>query len=593
MKPLGSYVAKRCPRRVQLDIVQPVEQLEAAPDAIMRMEAGVEFEASIVEHLGEVAAPEWVFAADDLDRTQAAMDGFAPVIVNARLPNDHVEWRSGAPDVMVWHDDGYLPIDVKHHKTMSDGDGMTVSALHSPFPASGFDEPHELRANKDDALQLAHYRRMLEGAGAASTSSLGGIIGKEGVVAWYDLDVPMWTTPAKSDGKKRKKRTTMEAYDFEFGIRRSWAIEAHAHLEDSTVPLLQPVDISDCRSCGWDVYCAAELHEGSGDPSLLPRIGYSQWRLLQDHGIGSRQQVADLDYLTARLGGDGVALADWIELSRAALPTTRLEELNSRRTKQLRMMAEEGITTAGEYLAAIEPRTASLGKVTWLDEAILNARAVLGPESAYLRPGIGTPVVPRADIELDIDMENVEEGVYLWGVLVTDRAGTGLVEEGFVPFHSFDPMTEEIESSIFDEFWTWLGEVTERCADAGVTLKSYCWFEVAENRQFRSIAGRDRRLAEDVEAFIASDRWVDLHKTFKSQWITGESTSLKAIAPMAGFTWNVDDPGGGIAMVRYEEAISGSAEAAQWLLTYNEGDVVATREIRGWLSRGQFEEVAI
>ena len=62
----------------------------------------------------------------------------------------------------------------------------------------------ELRASKDDALQLAHYRRMLQAHGWAAPTSLGGIIGKERLVVWYDLDEAMWTTPAKSDGKRRK-----------------------------------------------------------------------------------------------------------------------------------------------------------------------------------------------------------------------------------------------------------------------------------------------------------------------------------------------------------------------------------------------------
>ncbi len=237
MRPLGSYVAKRCPRRVQLDIVQPVEQVPAADDVVMRMEAGIAFEVEITGRLQAHARPDWVFiaggpAADEIASTLAAIEAKAPLIVNARLPSDFEEWRSGAPDLMVWDVDGYVPIDVKHHKTFDDGEGIRVSDLAEPTPAASNAVGFDLRARKDDTLQLAHYRRMLQGLDLASSGSVGGIIGKEGVVAWYDLDEARWTTPAKSDGKRRKRRTSMEVYDFEFGIRREWAEDAYRHLDD-------------------------------------------------------------------------------------------------------------------------------------------------------------------------------------------------------------------------------------------------------------------------------------------------------------------------------------------------------------------------
>ena len=590
MKPLGSYVAKRCPRRVQLDIVKPVEQLEPATDTQMRMDAGLVFEDEITERIRAVAQPDWAFIPkgspnEEIAATTEALANKAAVIVNARLPNDTEEWRSGAPDLLVWETDGYVPIDVKHHKTFSDGEGIVVSNLVDPRPSASHVDDHKLRDNKDDALQLAHYRRMLEALGLEATSPMGGIIGKEGLVAWYNLDEPMWTTPAKSDNKKRKKRTTMEAYDFEFGIRRNWAMDARRHVADESTPLLPPVKVSECGGCGWDGYCDAELTVGDGDPSLLPRIGYIEWRRMQDLGITTRRDVAELGYQTASLGKDGVDLEKWLSLAAAAGPDVAVSDLNPRAKKQVGLLEEAGISTASDVLMSLDPATVALGGAGFVPEAILNARAALGPEPVYLRPGVTDPVIPRADIELDIDMENTEDGVYLWGVLVTDRVGSGLVEEGFVPFYSFEPMDEASEMAVFREFWTWLQELTWRCASAGVSMKSYCWHESAENTQLRRIGKRDPAMLEEVEDFIDSGAWVDLEKTFKTQWITGGSTSLKAIAPMADFAWNVDDPGGGLSMVKYVYAVAGSAEAAEWLLTYNEGDVEATKVIREWLER--------
>jgi len=219
------------------------------------------------------------------------------------------------------------------------------------------------------------------------------------------------------------------------------------------------------------------------------------------------------------------------------------------------------------------------------------ARAVTGEHPVYRLPGRSGADVPRADIEVDVDMESTNDGVYLWGVLVTDRANTGLVEPGYRPFATWDPIDAEGEMALFRRFWDWMTDLLARARVGGVSVNAYCWYSSAENTQMRRIAAADPALADEVAAFIASPQWIDLEQVFRESWITGGSRSLKVVAPLAGHTWPVDDPGGGLSMVRRAEATNPESDgpardaARRWLLDYNRGDVEATLRIREWLDR--------
>lgn len=79
-----------------------------------------------------------------------------------------------------------------------------------------------------------------------------------------------------------------------------------------------------------------------------------------------------------------------------------------------------------------------------LPEQIDLAWAVLGPAPIYKRRGVETVLLPRAEVEVDVDMENVEQGVYLWGALVSDRTKPNSAPQ-YTAFATWDPLDPEIE----------------------------------------------------------------------------------------------------------------------------------------------------
>jgi len=597
--PQGAYVASRCPVRAQWDILHPCEPLSASPVAERRVERGRSFEADVLAKLAvlhpDATVIEVGYSAERELATVAAIREGAGLILGGRLPTDLAGRRAGEPDVLV-RDQGspaYRAVDIKAHQTHDqalNGVEATCSALASPGPAVAEARPGRwARKRRADLLQLAHYQRMLETAGVAPPGPrLGGIIGVEQEVVWYDLDAPVWLTPSSTG--KQKRRTTMEVYDFEFDFRLDILAVARAHQADETIPLLVvPVRTSECDTCPWWSWCGPALEAGAGDVSLLPNTGWRAYRVHRDHGVADRNQLAELDHRTATLVADGVDLRP-LRAAIGQLPdSTPVDDvIGARKTAQLARLRAAGLTTVGDA-SGLCAKTASYcdEPLAGLAEQVDAARAALGPAPAYRRRGVAVVGVPRGDIEVDVDMENVEDGVYLWGALVTDRSGRDLVPTGYRAFATWGPLGSAGEAALFVEFWAWLGQLRSVAAENGLGLRAFCYNAAAEDTQMRRIA-TTVGLGGEVEAFIGSEEWVDLLRVFEAQLVTGSSVGLKHVAPLARFAWEVEGPGGDVSMLYYEPAVDGgdrgAAESArQWLLTYNRNDVEATAALRDWL----------
>lgn len=105
----GSYMAKRCPQALQLDVLRPCEPLPTSPFISMLGDEGRDFEADIFERLtkgisGAVVVDESLSRSEREAVTVAAMDDRVPLVIGGRLPVDRMGLRVGEPDLLVRSD---------------------------------------------------------------------------------------------------------------------------------------------------------------------------------------------------------------------------------------------------------------------------------------------------------------------------------------------------------------------------------------------------------------------------------------------------------------------------------------------------------
>ena len=524
---LDARAATRCPMRTHLDIDPPPgTPVEVPlPEATRaRMARGTAFEQQVMAELDVLLGPIPSFERDPAGAAEAMTAG-APVLAQVPL-RDTPGRRTGRPDLLVATGGtsavgrpAYVPVDIKAHLVARDhGGGGTFGALRggpvegiaAPLdPAALTEQPDRwARRHPRDLMALAHHHRLLEAAGHAVADGAWGGI----IGSDRVLAVHDLTAARMASWRNTTGRwSALEKYDRELGFRLDVASVAarRAAGRSDEAPLVVPVRNGDCPTCHHRLWCGPQV-EAADDLSLLPGISFDQRHRLHADGITTR---ADL------------AAADHDDMPNATLRT-----------------------------------------------AVDHARVVRAGIPAARRRGVADLALPRADVEVDVDMENTpDRRVHLWGARVDGR---------YVPFA--DHTAEDFDdTALFARFWAWLMELREVTVATGRTFAAWCWSGPSAEDQYLRLYGP--RIGVDVESFIASDEWLDLEAVVGRHLVTGTGTSIKSIAPLAGFVWRDEDPGGDQSMLWWAQAVEGDRSAAERLQDYNADDVAAQAAVRRWL----------
>ena len=608
---LGGYDAKSCSEKVRKTYAPEYQGIELDPIPVgdaARMAAGVTFESKVGE-TWLAAAGDLITAVDACDRTPEsklhrerqtaelmANPGDVQIIWNARLAPQTATHRTGEPDALVrvgTQDDGrpiWAPVDVKDHRELEGtraGQKWFVSQLATPTERV-LTDIGDGTPQKVDAMQLAHYHRMLEELGYVG-APIGGIIGRGGQIVWHDLETPLYRHGDLG------KSSALAYYDHEF----SWRIAvADGALNGDA--LVGPEWKTECASCQFRTACHDELKIDLDHITLLPGITPDRAKAHYAMGNTSVAALARLDYATAVLVDAGVDAPSVIATAVTLPAQTPVEEAYDDATAA-KLVAAGHLTV--ESVALLDDSTAAYaGTGAWrLAETIDKAR-VAKVGKVHLARDTEFVKLERTAIEEDIDIEDANGYVYLIGVRTTGRktvkTNAGADTKYRNEYHAFVnwDKSAEGEAKVFAEFWAHVQGMRAyaKAQRYGYRLYHYSKHEPSTFKELaRRHGGRDGvpTLEEVVNLFETSGVVVDMYPLLSSQlvWPT-ESVGLKELAKWVRFSWRDNEPGGGNSLAWYADAVSHPDEQVRLenqtrLLAYNEDDVAAQCAIRDWLTR--------
>ena len=251
-----------------------------------------------------------------------------------------------------------------------------------------------------------------------------------------------------------------------------------------------------------------------------------------------------------------------------------------------------------------------------LTEAPLNDAMVTAQIRARVRKS-GVPelldpstpfVLPEADIEIDIDLENSMEALreleidepigvdrlYLYGFGIHDRTVSKDWQTAVIDTYSNYSNTEDGEFEVMSKMWNRLQAEISKAEKAGKSIKifhysphEFSWWKKYANR----FVGRPGvPTLNELEEFKIS-YLVDLYPYAQKYAFPTKSYSIKDLAPLAKFEWSVAMAGGANSLFKYKLAIDSKAEPAEredaiaWLDSYNRDDVRATFAVRNYIRK--------
>jgi hypothetical protein len=604
---LGGYDAKSCSEKVRKShdpIYAGIELELPTSGAQQRMEAGIARELEVGKLWLSSLEPRKIKVIDQCDRSDASKKrrevatldamknpGTIQVIWNARLPQQFTSHRTGEPDALVrgrarnglptWY-----PVDVKDHRSLEGSNKpkpVNVTSLLKP----GIENITQANLGagvpwKSDALQLAHYVRMIEDLGFAPATSRGGIIGREGLIVWHDLKASIYNhdTLGKIDA--------MAYYDHEFEIRTKIADSAI-----KGIALSGPEWKLECADCPFRTVCKDELKLDLDHITLLPGITPKRAQAHYAQGVYRVDQLARLDWKTACLVDIGLDVPSLID---EALSLPKSTPLSSIVKIDQKIADKLSLRTAAD-IAGLDPVTAAYAdNPVWnLTGSIDQARVSKIGKVHLQRDVTFVDMIPTA-IEQDVDIEDCDGFVYLIGVRTVGRKKVGEDWKLRSEYNAFVDWsgTPEGEAKVFSDFWAHITAWQEKAKTNKWGYRAYHYTK-HEDSAFIGLAERHAGhsgvpTVEDVRSFLDSKEWIDLYPVMAKQliWPT-ESITLKDIAKWVRFSWRDSDPGGGNSIAWYKEAMQIADPVIrdanrERLLQYNADDCEAQAKIRDWLN---------
>lgn len=546
---LDAYAARSCPLKTvnafTPNLVAP--SLTRATPSFFHDPDEVEGEIVAAMRVGEATiadlrgmeAPSQAQADACLEALRDGVD----VVIGGLLPRDWEGHRSGRPSILVRDPrGGYHPVQIKFHRVLegrSEGAPLVASPLAAPTQRLEVPERGFRWGRLNAALQVAHYRRLLEAAGLAAEEAWGGLIGLDRialepggdpsmVITWIDLTERCVLPNPRDidDGSVPESISTLERYDAEHAYRVRLAEAATA--SDGT--LLTPIVSHECQHCVWQTYCQTQL---------------------------------DADDLSLRI-------------SKAPLDV-----------HEVRTLRGMGITTVADLAGAdleaiVEPFVAASlrsGAEQRLRLAYRRARLLNAGEELERRTE-GPIELARHDLEIDIDIEtSAQDRVYLWGLWIDDAREAS---PRYVHFSEFRDLDAAGEAELAIRAFEWLREYT---AGRDAAFYHYSDYEVLRIKRLSTRCGT----AGEWMTEQAQEVFVDLFRVMKQHYFGANGLGLKVVATATtGFEWRDPDPGGLNSQTWFDDAVHESdadarEQARRRVLEYNEDDVRATWHLRRWL----------